>query len=127
MDRTSVILRLILCLSLLAAGLPSHACMDSSETENPAHIDAAVAVDHDRCPHHAPPAAETEPADPAPEGGADCCGLNCQCGCSAPLPALVLLTVQGTEPAKGQTVVLAGVLEPSLPLDRLLRPPKTVS
>lgn len=126
MSRLSTVFRLVLAISLLLAGLPAHACDEASEAADPVSVESPATSEHDRCPHHAAPA-EPDPAEPLADTDPDCCGLFCHCGCSAPVPALTVLAPAGAVAENGQACASPTVLAPSLALDELLRPPKSLS
>lgn len=127
MDRTSIIVRLILCLSLFLAGQPAHACSESSEASDASVAGQEATIDHADCPHHAPPAEEAEAEEHGIDFGSDCCGLNCRCGCSAPVPGLVLLITPQPGPDSMGIVSTVAAPHPSLSPEQLLRPPKQIS
>jgi len=127
MSRGIITVRWLLCLSLIAAGLPAHACLDADDTTDHAVIEATIAPEHDGCPHHAPKAAEPQSDEDSVEFGSDCCGMNCRCGCSAPVPGLMLLGAANASPENAPTLPTASALDPSLSPEQLLRPPKPLS
>ena len=129
-------LTLLLCLALTCAGIPAHACGESQGAEIGADSHDMPANESD-CPHHqaAARASTGEPGqsasgpgvDEQPVTDEDCCGLDCRCGCSAPVPALMLASATLSEAAEKRVLALLYAVNPSRSPELLLRPPQAFS
>ena len=124
---------ILLAAALACAGLPAHACPGDAEVgaDGAAQTTMAASGTKSRCPFHAATAEEQtdqdnalSPADSSADGETGCCLSDCGCGCSAPVPGVVIALAGEASPHHDAIRAAPTRFDPSLPPERLLRPPQ---